>query len=102
MALLACTSSEVTSSSHDSRSPGAPTIVANPSDSLTAVRQRFARATASTSMAFAKRYGGSSQSRRTPICTLPGWSWTELVVGPATVEWELDEAVDAFVRTYVE
>jgi threonine aldolase len=33
---------------------------------------------------------------------VPGWSWTELVVGPATVEWEVDEAVDAFVRTYLE
>ena len=25
----------------------------------------------------------------------PGWSWTELVVGPATMEWDVDEAVDA-------
>jgi hypothetical protein len=33
---------------------------------------------------------------------VPGWSWTELVVGPATVDWEVDEAVDAFVRTYVD
>ena len=33
---------------------------------------------------------------------VPGWSWSELVVGPATVEWEVDEAVDAFVRTYVD
>jgi len=32
----------------------------------------------------------------------PGWSWTELVVGPATVEWGVDEAVDAFVRAYVD
>lgn len=32
----------------------------------------------------------------------PGWSWTELTVGPATMEWDVDEAVDALVRTYLE
>jgi len=31
----------------------------------------------------------------------PGWSWTELTVGPATTEWDVDEAVDALVRVYV-
>ncbi len=32
----------------------------------------------------------------------PGWSWTELVVGPATMEWDVDEAVDMLVRVYVD
>jgi threonine aldolase len=32
---------------------------------------------------------------------VPGWSWTELVVGPATVEWELDEVVDTLRRVFV-
>jgi threonine aldolase len=32
----------------------------------------------------------------------PGWSWTELVVGPATMEWDVDEAVDALVRGFVD
>jgi len=31
----------------------------------------------------------------------PGWSWTELVVGPATMEWDLDEAVATLVRAYL-
>jgi threonine aldolase len=26
---------------------------------------------------------------------LPGWSWTEFVVGPETMRWDLDDAVDA-------
>jgi hypothetical protein len=30
----------------------------------------------------------------------PGWSWTELVVGPATMEWEVDHAVDTLLRCY--
>jgi len=32
----------------------------------------------------------------------PGWSWTELVVGPATVQWPLDEAVETFARVFVD
>jgi hypothetical protein len=32
----------------------------------------------------------------------PGWSWTELTVGPATMEWEVDQAVDALVRVFVD
>jgi threonine aldolase len=32
----------------------------------------------------------------------PGWSWTELVVGPATMEWDVDEAVEMLVRVYVD
>jgi len=32
----------------------------------------------------------------------PGWSWTELTVGPATMEWQVDEAVDALVRVFVD
>jgi hypothetical protein len=32
----------------------------------------------------------------------PGWSWTELVVGPATMEWDVDEAVEMLVRAYVD
>ena len=31
---------------------------------------------------------------------VPGWSWTELVVGPATMEWEVDEVVDTLARWY--
>jgi threonine aldolase len=34
--------------------------------------------------------------------TTPGWSWTELVVGPATVQWPVDEAVETFARVYVD
>jgi hypothetical protein len=26
---------------------------------------------------------------------VPGWSWTELVVGPATMDWSVEEAVTA-------
>ena len=29
---------------------------------------------------------------------VPGWSWTEFTVGPATMEWTTDEAVDLLVR----
>jgi hypothetical protein len=32
---------------------------------------------------------------------VPGWSWTELVVGPATVEWDHDEVVDTLRRVFV-
>lgn len=32
---------------------------------------------------------------------VPGWSWTELVVGPATTEWDLDEAADALARVFM-
>jgi threonine aldolase len=31
----------------------------------------------------------------------PGWAWTELTVGPATMQWDVDEAVDALVRAYL-
>ena len=33
---------------------------------------------------------------------VPGWSWTEFTVGPATMEWELDEAVDFLARVFVD
>ena len=29
---------------------------------------------------------------------VPGWSWTEFTVGPATMEWTPDEAVDVLAR----
>jgi threonine aldolase len=31
---------------------------------------------------------------------VPGWSLTELGVGPATMEWDLDDAVDTLVRVF--
>jgi threonine aldolase len=31
---------------------------------------------------------------------VPGWSWTELVVGPATMEWDVVEVVDTLTRWY--
>ncbi|HYN67483.1 MAG TPA: beta-eliminating lyase-related protein [Ornithinibacter sp.] len=31
----------------------------------------------------------------------PGWSWTELTVGPATLQWDVDEAVETLVRVYL-
>ena len=31
----------------------------------------------------------------------PGWSWTELVVGPATMEWEVDELVETLSGVYL-
>jgi threonine aldolase len=34
--------------------------------------------------------------------TTPGWSWTELTVGPATLQWDVDDAVDALVRAYLQ
>jgi threonine aldolase len=33
---------------------------------------------------------------------LPGWSWTELVVGPATMVWDVDEAVETLRRVFVD
>ena len=33
--------------------------------------------------------------------TTPGWSWTELTVGPATMAWDVDEAADALARAYL-
>ncbi len=41
-------------------------------------------------------------SPRWAAADVPGWSWTEFVVGPATMEWEVDEAVDAIVRVFVD
>ena len=29
---------------------------------------------------------------------VPGWSWTEFTVGPATMEWSPDDAVDVLAR----
>lgn len=29
---------------------------------------------------------------------VPGWSWTEFTVGPATLEWEVDKAADLLAR----
>jgi len=29
---------------------------------------------------------------------VPGWSWSELTVGPATLEWSVDEAVELLLR----
>ena len=31
----------------------------------------------------------------------PGWSWTELVVGPATVQWPVEEAVETFASVFL-
>ena len=31
---------------------------------------------------------------------VPGWSWTEFGVGPATMEWDVDEAVATLVRVF--
>lgn len=33
---------------------------------------------------------------------VPGWSWTELTVGPATMGWDVPEAVDALVGTVLD
>ena len=33
---------------------------------------------------------------------VPGWSWTELVVGPATVEWDVDEVVRTLARVFLD
>ena len=32
---------------------------------------------------------------------VPGWSWTEFAVGPATMEWDVDEAVDRLARVFL-
>jgi hypothetical protein len=29
---------------------------------------------------------------------VPGWSWTEFTVGPATLNWSVPEAVDVLCR----
>ena len=33
---------------------------------------------------------------------VPGWSWTEFTVGPATMGWEPDEAVDLLARVFID
>ena len=33
---------------------------------------------------------------------VPGWSWTEFVVGPATMAWTVDEITDTFARLVVD
>ena len=33
---------------------------------------------------------------------VPGWSWTELGVGPATMDWDVDEAARTLVRVFVD
>ena len=33
---------------------------------------------------------------------VPGWSWTEFGVGPATTEWDVDEVVEVLVRVFVD
>jgi hypothetical protein len=33
---------------------------------------------------------------------VPGWSWTEFTVGPATMEWTPDEAVDVLASCSAE
>jgi len=37
-------------------------------------------------------------SPRWSAADVPGWSWTEFAVGPATMEWDVDEAIEALVR----
>ena len=32
---------------------------------------------------------------------VPGWSWTELTVGPATTEWDVDDVVETLRRVFV-
>ncbi len=32
---------------------------------------------------------------------VPGWSWTEIVVGPATTQWSVDEIVETLLRVFV-
>ena len=31
---------------------------------------------------------------------VPGWSWTEFGVGPATMAWEVEEIIDTLVRVF--
>ncbi len=71
IAPLACTSSEVYSSSTASRSAANPTTVENPNASFHTARQWFAEATASSNTALACSYGAS-----TPIRTASGPSTT--------------------------
>ena len=33
---------------------------------------------------------------------VPGWSWTEFTVGPATMEWDAQEAVDLLARVLLD
>ena len=33
---------------------------------------------------------------------VPGWSWAEIGVGPATTDWDLDEAARTLVRVFVD
>ena len=33
---------------------------------------------------------------------VPGWSWTEFGVGPATAQWDVDEVVETLLRVFVE
>ena len=33
---------------------------------------------------------------------VPGWSWTELGVGPATTQWDVEEVVETLLRVFVE
>ena len=33
---------------------------------------------------------------------IPGWSWTEFTVGPATLEWPVDEAADLLARVVLD
>ena len=40
-------------------------------------------------------------SPRWSAADVPGWSWTEFAVGPATMQWDVDEAIEALVRVFV-
>jgi threonine aldolase len=33
---------------------------------------------------------------------VPGWAWTEFTVGPATMEWDVDDAVETLARTVLD
>ena len=33
---------------------------------------------------------------------VPGWSWTEIGVGPATMQWDVDEVVETLARVFVD
>jgi hypothetical protein len=33
---------------------------------------------------------------------VPGWSWTEFTVGPATMDWSLRRAVDVLTRVLLD
>lgn len=32
---------------------------------------------------------------------VPGWSWAEIVVGPSTTQWDVDEAVESLLRVFL-